>query len=122
MSQHETHKVLWRVQAGPSGIPKHMLAKRLGMTSKKAHKMLAAFQKRYGIQETEQQQGRVQMKARRRSLAPSSTCCSVVVALLFLGCKIFIKGLCAAPLSTPWQRIGRSDSPHQPSLLSWTGK
>lgn len=64
-------KGLCRVRAGPGGIPKHMLAKRLGTTAKKAHKMLAAFQKRYGILESEQQQGRTQMKARCSPALPA---------------------------------------------------
>jgi DNA-binding IclR family transcriptional regulator len=49
---------------GPQGIPKHELAARLGMTNKKAFKLLAAFAKRYGMLESEQQRGRMQMKAR----------------------------------------------------------
>ena len=56
-----------------------MLAKRLGMTSKKAHKMLAAFQKRYGILESEQQQGRMQMKA-RCCLGTTPACCGILLS------------------------------------------
>ena len=52
------------MHAGLTGIPKHELAARLGMTNKKAFKLLAAFAKRYGMLESNEQRGRMQMKAR----------------------------------------------------------
>ena len=42
--------------------PSTLLASRLGMTNKRAFKLLAEFSKRYGVLETNEQQGRMQMK------------------------------------------------------------
>ena len=50
------------LRAGPAGIPKHVLASRMGMPSKRAVKVLAEFSKRHGVLETNEQQGRMQMK------------------------------------------------------------
>lgn len=45
-----------------AGVPKHVLAARLGTTNKKVHKMMAVISKRVGIHETDEQQGRMILK------------------------------------------------------------
>ncbi|KAK9915548.1 hypothetical protein WJX75_000584 [Coccomyxa subellipsoidea] len=51
--------------AGAEGIARHKLAARMGMTNKRAGKLLLALCERMGIRETDEQQGRMQMKVWR---------------------------------------------------------
>ncbi|BDA44462.1 hypothetical protein COCOBI_05-6470 [Coccomyxa sp. Obi] len=53
------------LEAGTAGVPKHILAARLGTTNKKVHKMMALISKRVGIHETDEQQGRMILKVWR---------------------------------------------------------